>query len=157
VLAYLRAVAPVDREVGSTRLTLLGRALLAIGVLDELSAERIDHARRPPTRAPEDTLGVGRYLADVSGCTFCHAPSLEGREAFGPPGTPPPPAITREALVRWSEGDFVRALRTGRRPDGRQLDEFMPWRHFARMTDAELHAIWRYIRERPPTRAVLAW
>jgi mono/diheme cytochrome c family protein len=157
VIAYVRSVPPVDREVGPTRLTPLGRALLAAGVLDELSAERIDHARPAPARAPADTVGAGRYLADVAGCTFCHAPSLGGREAFGPPGTPPPPAISRDALARWSEADFVRALRTGRRPDGRVLDEFMPWRHFARMTDAELHAIWRYIQASPPTRAAPAW
>ena len=43
----------------------------------------------------------------------------------------------------------LRAVRTGRRPDGRQLDEFMPWKVFAGMTDAEVHALWRYLQSVP--------
>jgi hypothetical protein len=41
-------------------------------------------------------------------------------------------------------------MREGRRPDGRQLHDFMPWRQFRHMTDAELHAIWLYLESVPP-------
>ena len=41
-------------------------------------------------------------------------------------------------------------MRTGRRPGGAELHEFMPWREFRHMTDAELSALWLYLRSVPP-------
>ena len=39
-------------------------------------------------------------------------------------------------------------MRSGMTPDGRLLDaEYMPWPFFASMTDDELRAMWRYLRE----------
>ena len=49
-----------------------------------------------------------------------------------------------------AEADFARAMRQGRRPDGSALDPFMPWEVFGKMNDAELHALWVYLRSMPP-------
>ena len=68
----------------------------------------------------------------------------------GPPGLPPAANLTPAGIGRWTEADFARAVRNGRRPDGRQLDEFMPWKVFGGMTDAEIHALWRYLQSVPP-------
>ena len=60
---------------------------------------------------------------------------------------PDAPAIDRERLHAWTEADFFRALREGRRPDGTVLDpEKMPWVRSGRMTDDEIRAVWRYLR-----------
>ena len=51
-------------------------------------------------------------------------------------------------LASWSEHDFIRVMRNGITPGGRVLDaEYLPWPFFAAMTDEELQAIWRYLRE----------
>ena len=154
LLAYVRALPPVDREVGRTYLGALGRVLLAAGVADEIAAERIDHARTPLDRPPADALEHGRYLADGSGCHFCHGPTLAGGPSrAGPPGAHDVPNISVARLGTWSEDDFVRALRTGRTPDGRTLRTGMPWQEYSGLSDAELRALWVYLRSRPPALA----
>ena len=40
-------------------------------------------------------------------------------------------------------------MREGRRPDGRELSQVMPWPLFAEMTDTELQALWLYLRTQP--------
>jgi hypothetical protein len=41
-------------------------------------------------------------------------------------------------------------MRTGTRPDGRVINEFMPWRTFSAMTDDELTSLWAYLQSVPP-------
>ena len=67
----------------------------------------------------------------------------------GPPGLPPASNLTPAGIGSWTEVDLTRALREGKRPDGSQLDEFMPWKVFRGMTDAEIHAVWLYLRSVP--------
>jgi len=93
--------------------------------------------------------GRGRYLADIAGCHGCHGTGLSGGPVAGPPGLPPASNLTTAGIGDWTEADFVRAMRNGRRPDGSSLDPFMPWEVFGKMTDDELHALWLYLRSVP--------
>lgn len=67
-----------------------------------------------------------------------------------PDGFPANPAnITPDnstGIGTWSEADFLRAIRTGTTPDGRELHPFMPWRQYRRMSEDDLRAIYRYLR-----------
>lgn len=153
LIAYLRSIPAVDRDPGTTQIRPLGRVLMAAGQLPVLAAERVDHAAVGRTAAPVagPTKEYGSYLAGIGGCTGCHRPDLSGGHI---PGTPP---AFKDAtnltpagpLARWSEADFARALRTGRRPDGTQLDSLMPWPATAGMSDEEIRALWLYIRSVP--------
>jgi mono/diheme cytochrome c family protein len=144
----------VDRELGTSHLGPLGRALYATGKLPFIPAERIDHtaAARPAPPAGA-TREYGQYLVNVGGCRGCHGPNLEG----GPspePGAPAAANITPAGPIgRWSEADFIRAIRTGTRPDGSKLKDFMPWRSMTGHTEDELHAIWLYLRTVPPVQS----
>lgn len=53
-------------------------------------------------------------------------------------------------IGKWTEGDFIRAMRTGLTPDGRILDPFMPWGRFQGLTSRDLQAIWAYLRTIQP-------
>jgi mono/diheme cytochrome c family protein len=53
-------------------------------------------------------------------------------------------------LGRWSEADFVRAMREGVGPDGRQYFPVFPYTSFTRMTDADLHDLWAFLRAQTP-------
>jgi cytochrome c553 len=149
IIAYYRSSPPVDRELPDTRFGPIGRMLLAAGKLNILVAPKTPHltSRAAPTPAP--SAEYGRYLADVSGCHGCHGYGLSGGQVAGPPGLPPASNLTPAGLGSWAEGDFVRALREGRRPDGSALDEFMPWKIYRGMTDDELRALWLYLRSVP--------
>lgn len=146
MVAYLKQLPPVDNEVPEFKLRPLGRALVAAGAFDEeFVAKKMPAAGSYGEVEPGLSLEYGEYLATVGGCISCHRPDLRGGPA-GPPDAPPAADISRAALSDWSEADFLRAMREGRRPDGSEISEYMPWRYMAGMTDEELSAIWLYVR-----------
>lgn len=63
---------------------------------------------------------------------------------------------------RWTEAQFIQAMRTGRHlGNGRPILPPMPWPGIARMTDADLKALFAYLRSVPaikntPPEAVVA-
>jgi cytochrome c553 len=152
IVAYVKSVAPVDKEVPATRVGPLGRIFVALGLIDGdamplIAAEHIDHdAPFPPLPPPAATADYGQYLVSIALCRMCHGPELGG----GPPieeGAPPAPNIAGYAAPGvWTETHFINTIRTGVTPSAKKLNgEIMPWEAYARMTDDELLAIWRYI------------
>jgi mono/diheme cytochrome c family protein len=111
----------------------------------------------------------GEYLATIMDCGGCHTGgALVGQPdrrlhlagsgiGFGVPGLgyfyPPNLTPDRETgLGTWSEAEIIRAVRTGVRPDGRQLASVMPWHNYAVLTDEDAQALVRYLRSLPPVR-----
>lgn len=151
IIAYIRSMPPVDRELAPLTLRPVGRTLLALGQLPILPAARVDHSTRAPASMPVDTsIAYGRYMADVGGCTGCHGPGLSGGKV---PGTPPEfkPAsnLTPAGIGQWTDVQLESVLRTGKRPDGSELDPFMPSRYTAMLTATEMTALIRYLRSVP--------
>ena len=103
----------------------------------------------------------GEYLARAGGCVGCHTEAKEGavrfaggRELKTPFGTFYGPNITshpQAGLGKWSEADFVRAMREGVRPDGANLFPAFPYPSFTKISDADLRDIWAYLRTLPPS------
>jgi hypothetical protein len=149
VIAFLKQVAPVDREVPPSGFGPVGRALLATGKMNILVAGKTPHVTPPVSVRADTTAAYGRYIADIAGCHGCHGYGLSGGRVAGPPGLPPASNLTPSGIGSWTEVDLTRALREGKRPDGTQLDEFMPWKVFRGMTEAEIHALWLYLRSVP--------
>jgi hypothetical protein len=61
--------------------------------------------------------------------------------------------LTPAGIGKWSEADFMKALRTGVRPDGRILSAVMPWPYTKFLTDDEIRAMWMYLQSLPPRQA----
>jgi mono/diheme cytochrome c family protein len=152
IIAYVRSVPAVDKEVPPTRTAPLGRVFVALGLFDSgtiplIPAEVIDHAA-PVPEAPEPgvTPEYGRYLASIALCAMCHGGDLRGGppiEAGAPPG---PDIVATTAPGGWSAAQFLNTIRTGVTPYGKALNgEVMPWEVYAKMTDDELRAIRRYL------------
>ncbi len=56
-------------------------------------------------------------------------------------------------LGRWTERNFIETMRTGRHMGlGRPILPPMPYRNYGRMTDADLEAVFAYLRSIPPLR-----
>ncbi|MDQ6802155.1 MAG: c-type cytochrome [Acidobacteriota bacterium] len=61
----------------------------------------------------------------------------------------------------YTEAKFIKALRTGKTPDGGTILPPMPWPNYAKMTDEDLKAVWAYLQSikpvnnkvKPPVRA----
>lgn len=154
LVAYLRTLPAVDREVPPTAFGLVGRVLVLKGDLNPMfEAKAMDHmAKRAAPPAADTTADYGRYLAEIGGCTGCHGPSLSGGPVPGaPPDTPPSANITPEGIGTWTEQDFFKALREGVRPNGTPIDTtMMPVPLTREMTDLETKAIYMYLRTVPP-------
>ena len=141
MIAYLHTLPPVSRTLPRPRIGPLFRVFHILG-FPLLPAERVDHHATAAPLAPSVSIAYGAYLANVAACSGCHGPQLAGD---GGPG----PNITRGAIGAWTEADFRRALREGRRPDGSVLRAPMPWPNFSHMTADETAALWLYERSVP--------
>jgi cytochrome c553 len=149
VIAFLKTVPAVDRESVPLSLGPVARALLVAGKL-KLAAAQIDHANlRPQFVPPAVTVEYGQYLS--VGCTGCHGRNFSGGKIdIGPPDWPHAANLTPTGrLAKWTEADFLAAMRTAKRPDGTELNPVMP-RSFGNMTDVELKALWAYFKTLPP-------
>lgn len=103
----------------------------------------------------------GQYLAKAGGCMACHTedkkdavPYAGGRTLKTPFGTFRGPNITphpEAGLGRWSEADFIRAMRTGVRPDGSNYFPAFPYPSFTNISDSDLRDLWAYLRSLPPS------
>lgn len=141
IIAYLKSLPPVDNVLPKRDLGLF----YELSILSDptlIPAEVINHSSpRPPAPEPSVSAEYGEYLATA--CTICHGADLSGRSAAGA-GLD----LTGEGdLAEWSEADFIRALRSGERPRGEDLDpRLMPWKRVGKLTDDELRAIWLYLQ-----------
>jgi cytochrome c553 len=148
MIAYLRQIPPVDRAVPPAKLRIIGRAVLGLGQI-ALAADTTAHT--PHVASVDTTTGVahGRYLASIGGCQGCHGNSFSGGPAFGP-NDPLAANITPTGIGHYSEADFLRAMREGKRPAGTMLSENMPWKSFGKMSDGELRSIFMFLQTLPP-------
>lgn len=148
IIAWAKTMPPVDREIPPLRLGPIGRLLLVKQPVRIVPALGIDHsAPLPADVTPSASAEYGAYLVVVGGCTYCHGENLAGGIKEGPPGTPASANLRPDGpTAKWTEADFTRALRTGKRPDGSDLHPFMPWRRTRLMTDDEIKATWAYLR-----------
>lgn len=107
-----------------------------------------------------DLVARGAYLFALGGCVGCHTdaknkgPMLAGGEPLKTPfGTFYAPNITRDptyGIGKWSDADFIRALREGVAPDGSHYFPVFPYPAFTEMTDDDLKALRAYIFSLPP-------
>ena len=109
----------------------------------------------------------GEYLVTIMDCTGCHTPGtflgkpdmqrpLAGSEVgfqipglgiFYPPNLTPDPET---GLGKWSEADIIKGVRTGVRPDGRQLVPVMPYHSYGKLTDVDAKAVASYLKSLKP-------
>jgi mono/diheme cytochrome c family protein len=121
-------------------------------------------SRPAPADPASDALvaqrAEGAYLARIGNCVACHTvagrPLMSGGKALVTPfGTQFTSNLTPDAdtgLGRWSEADFLRALRHGRSRDGRLLSPAFPYTRFNRLSDEDGRALWAYLRSVAPVR-----
>lgn len=162
LISFLRSQPPVSHRVPSHDFTLVGKMVMAF-VIKPVGPSSPPPAESPP---PGITLERGAYLVNaVAECADCHTqrsmvdgsftgPRLAGGSPFDVAGKPDlqvvPPNLTPEPktgrIASWTEDQFVARFRQGRLIPGTP----MPWNAFARMTDDDLRAIYRYLRTVTP-------
>lgn len=151
IVVYIRSQPPVDRDLGPVKfgpvftfLTATDSSAFSASVIDHQKA----HATVPPVSAP--TVEYGEHLVQV--CRGCHGERLSGGKLKGDPNMPIVANLTphETGLRDWTEADFIRAMREGRRKDGTAISGFMPWKSYGQMGDTELRAMYAYLRTVSP-------
>ena len=145
------AAAPAIRHSARrSRSNALGAAAGALLALAGLS---------PVGAADPDLIARGAYLTTAAGCADCHTDSKQGGRPFAggralatPFGTFYAPNITPDldtGIGRWSEAQFLRALREGIGPDGSNYFPVFPYPSFTKITDDDVRAIKAYLFTQP--------
>ena len=116
--------------------------------------------------AAEDLVQRGEYLARIMDCNGCHTPGalagqpdferylagsdigfqIPGLGVFYPPNLTSDPAT---GLGGWSADDLITAVRSGVRPDGRELAPIMPWPSYAALSDEDAKALAAFLKSLP--------
>jgi mono/diheme cytochrome c family protein len=151
IVAYARSLPPVDRTMKPVGIGPVFSYVVAFGA-DSLPAFKIDHqkphAAEPPVEAA--SVELGGHIVQV--CRGCHGERLSGGKVAGDPNMPIVANLTphETGLKGWTESDFIRALREGKRKDGTGILPQMPWKAYGQMSDVELKAIWAYLQTVSP-------
>ena len=113
----------------------------------------------PATSDKEALIQRGEYLAKIGDCIACHTNVKGGTPAFAgglpidtPFGTFYSPNITpdkKTGIGNWTEEDFIRAMKKGRDPKGRNYFPVFPYIYFANMTDDDARALYTYLMNIP--------
>ena len=112
--------------------------------------------------AEPDAVARGAYLANAADCVSCHTDNAHGGQPYAggraiptPFGTFYSPNITPDpetGIGRWSDAEFLRALRDGVRPDGANYFPVFPYPSFTKVNDTDAQAIKAYLFSLPPVR-----
>ncbi len=147
-------------------------ALTALGGMTYLNVTypKVKPAENIKIDLTSQRLARGKYLTEnVCDCFGCHSPhdmthfgapifeEKKGQGGFlfdhklmGLPGNIYSRNITPYKLKDWSDGEIVRALRTGVSKDGSALFNLMPYQQFAALSQEDIYSIVAYLRSLKP-------
>ncbi|KAA3617756.1 MAG: cytochrome C [Calditrichaeota bacterium] len=158
IIAFLKSQKPVKNKMPETEFSFLGKMLLAFGAIKSGEPDKpiLDKV------VPDSSVEYGKYLAySVANCRGCHTDrdlksgefigdDYAGGMIFGPDDftkgwvyvTPNlTPHSESGVMSDWSEDDFIERMRGGK---GYETSP-MPWVPFAKMSDNDLKAIYRFL------------
>lgn len=136
------------RGLGAVALLIV----VAMGVLYAASVRGLErhYESSPRNIAVQDdsaTVAHGERMARIHGCVGCHESDLGGGVMADDfmVGRLVAPNLTR-VREEYLDGDFVRLIRHGVRPDGTSVTPAMPSQSFQHLADDDLGAIIAYVR-----------
>lgn len=169
IISFLRSQESVKNMVEPSKLSFLGKALMALGFI-----KPVGPINTPPKSVVIDTTATyGSYLAkSVGNCIGCHSEINMMTGALLEPhyagGTPFPadvfsmgysfisPNLTPHketgVIANWDEKTFITRFHAGRVIKGSP----MPWGAFSKMYDSELKALYRFFQSLDPVENKIA-
>lgn len=125
------------------------------------------YPKYPATTPPKDeeeaqAIKHGEYLAKMGDCISCHTNTIDKMPSYAgtlpintPFGTFYTPNITPDpetGIGKWTEADFIRALKEGKDPQGRNYFPVFPYVYFSKITDEDAHDLYVYFKSIPPVK-----
>lgn len=166
IISYLRSTTPVKNKRPANDWNFMGKAIRAIGLIKPMGDGII-----PVTPERDSTAAYGKYLAEsVANCRGCHTERdmmtgayvgeeyagnlpfevynddgsiLKGKHLITPNLTPD---SETGRMAMWPQEVFINRFRAGAVIPGTP----MPWGPYKAMSDADLIAIYKYLRSLEP-------
>ncbi|WJD60689.1 c-type cytochrome [Pseudomonas kurunegalensis] len=139
-------------------LAVLGGAIL---INNDTSADNVADDRTTAAAGPTaDSAAAARgaYVATQADCAACH--TVPGGKAYaGGYGLKTPFGVIystnitpdrKTGIGDWTERDFFRAVRHGQHKNGQLLYPAMPYNAYVKISDADMHDLWVYMRTLEP-------
>jgi len=168
IIAYLRSDAP---ELAPSKIVQpVSQPSFLAKLLCRVAFKPLPYPEKPIVAPPvPDKVAFGKYLVTAKvDCYACHSQSFETTNIMEPEktlgylcGGNPLPDLEGNIVVtanltpdpetglgKWTEEQFVLALKTGVRPSGPALR--YPMMPYTALTDEEAKAIWAYLQTVPP-------
>jgi hypothetical protein len=165
VVTYLRTLPPIESDVPESSIDF---------PLNLIFRTTPSEAEPQPLPEPSDTLGTGKYLVRIAGCYFCHSPMEKGKildgmtfaggHEFQDPelGTVRSANITPDnetGLGKWTKEVFITRFKAYTDSAAQKIpiseethQTVMPWTLLGGMKEADLGAIYEYLRTVKPVR-----
>lgn len=168
IIAYIRTLPPLPNAVPASA------PAFPVNFLINLMPQPAAFTQKP---AAADPVAYGAYLVNAAGCVDCHSKTEKGKVIPGSEfgggmafrqlgGTLLSPNITFDpatGIGNWTKAFFIRRFRqyadSNYEPTHLQpqdLNTPMPWTMYAGMTEADLGAIYDYLKSLPPKNHLVA-
>jgi len=151
IVAYLRTLPPSDKPAPTTELPF------PLNVVVKLMPSPVDGPVAHPSAS--DTVATGRYLATVAGCSGCHGSDFAGgnrtiETSKGPVVMANITPDTQHGIGGMTRENFITRFKLYQMLDPAlkvtpQTVTIMPWGLYAGMSEADLGAIYDYLRTVP--------
>ena len=153
IISYLRAQKPVSNEIPKNTFNTMGKVIKAF-----LIKPVGPNGDVPVSVKRDSTAEYGKYLAiNVANCSGCHTKRDMMTGAFTGELfaggleidgfiTPNLTTDTSGRLYTWDQQQFIKRFREGKKIDKSP----MPWNSFKRMNDADLVAVYKYLKTLKP-------
>ncbi|MDZ7743156.1 MAG: c-type cytochrome [Bacteroidota bacterium] len=163
VIAYLRTLPPIESEERTSEADFPVNIIMNFMPSDPAFSERPD---------PSDQVAYGKYLVTAAACADCHTPLEEGKPVdslrfaggmsfhlkSGGYATSANITPDRETGIgSWTEKAFVDKFRSFMDPEyddetiiPGSINTEMPWREYAALKEADLKAMYAYLRTLKP-------
>ena len=162
LISFLRSQPAVKNAIPANEYSFMGKAIMSFAIKPS-GPTGTPRAQSPAAGA---TVERGEYLVNnIANCAGCHtkrsqmdgsyqAPKLSGGtgmagedgKMYTPPNLTPDPKTGH--ITNWTEDQFLTRFRAG---PLNGPGSHMPWRAFARMSDDDIRAIYRYLKTVPGT------
>ena len=161
VIAYIRTLKPIENKVPESKPDFPMNIIM----------RTMPQPATPMSKADLSTQeGYGKYLLNIAGCWDCHTKKVKGEPVEGmflaggfefqlPYGIVRSSNITpheETGIGYWTEDAFVNRFKSYSTEETRnikvlagQYQTVMPWTMYAKMTEDDLRAIYKYLRTIP--------
>ncbi len=129
-----------------------GKYLVTIGLCNDCHSPKIDANGTPDwslSGRPATTMPPSQKEGEIRGSMDLTAWSGPWGISYSANLTPDPETGLGK---RYNEAKFIKALRTGKKPEGEPLLPPMPWPMIGQMTDEDLKSVWAFLQTLKPVK-----